>query len=148
MKKYLAIALTALALTACGDDKADSSAQTDSVKTRQNLMRDWRGANDIMKGMMENPTTFDSAVFKEQADFINKSNEEMWSHFNDQNAKGRSKDEVWTNIQGFTDEKDKFMTASANLVAQADSAKTASDVEQAFGKMAESCGSCHKAYKK
>lgn len=148
MKRYFALALTALALTACGGDNAQSSAQSDSVKARQSLMQDWRGASDIMKGMMENPTTFDPAVFKEQADFINKGNEAMWAHFNDASAKGKSQEAVWTDAQGFSAKKDEFMTASANLVAQADTAKTASDVEQAFGKMAESCGSCHKAYKK
>lgn len=149
MKRYFAIALTALALSACGGDKAEqASAQTDSVKARQDLMQDWRGANDIMKGMMENPATFDANAFKEQAEFINKGHETMWGHFADQNAKGKSQDAVWTDAQGFSAKKDEFMTATANLVAQASSAKTASDVEQAFGKVAEGCGSCHKVYKK
>lgn len=150
MKKFLIIALAAFTLSACGGDKADTNtqgAQTDSVKARQDLMKDWRAANDIMKGMMEKPDTFDAATFKEQAEFINKGNDVMWSHFADQNAKGKSQDAVWTDAQGFSAKKDEFMTASANLAAQAGSAKSASDVEQAFGKMAESCGSCHKVYK-
>lgn len=146
--KYLTIiAFITITLTACGEDK-DSKVQPDSVKARQNLMQDWRGANDIMKGMMENPTTFDSATFKEQANFINDSSQTMWSHFADANAKGKSQDIVWTDAQGFANAKDTFMTASANLAAQADTAKTATDVEQAFGAMAENCGSCHKVYKK
>lgn len=148
IKHTTAIALLALTLSACGGDKGADTAQSDSVKARQNLMQDWRGANDIMKGMMENPATFDAATFKEQANFINSGNEAMWSHFADANAKGKSQDGVWTNAQGFTNAKDAFMTASANLAVQADTAKTAADVEQAFGAMAESCGSCHKVYKK
>lgn len=147
IKHLIAVALVGMTLTACGGDKADS-AQSDSVKARQDLMQDWRGANDIMKGMMENPSTFDPATFKEQANFINDGNSAMWAHFADANAKGKSQDAVWTDAQGFTDKKDAFMTASANLAAQADTAKTAADVEQAFGVMAESCGSCHKVYKK
>lgn len=146
IKHLMAITFIAMTLTACGEDKGTDS-QSDSVKARQNLMQDWRGANDIMKGMMENPATFDAATFKEQANFINDSNQAMWSHFADANAKGKSQDAVWTDTQGFADKKDAFMTASANLAVQADTAKTAADVEQAFGAMAENCGSCHKAYK-
>lgn len=141
---------TVITLTACGGDKTtntEAPAQTDGVKARQNIMQDWRGANDIMKGMLENPNNFDSATFKEQAEFIQKSIAEAWGHFNDANAKGKSQDAVWSDAQGFQAKKDAFDTAVAELVTVAGTAKTADDVAGAFGKMAESCGSCHKVYK-
>lgn len=66
VKSFTLITLTALVLTACGDKApagAGSATSTD-VKARQDLMQDWRGANDILKGMMENPTNFDVATLK------------------------------------------------------------------------------------
>lgn len=151
--KHIALAMaTVLTLTACGGDKAPAStaeapAQTDSVKARQDIMQDWRGANDIMKGMLENPANFDAVTFKEQAEFIQKSTAEAWGHFGDANAKGKSQDAVWSDAQGFQAKKDEFDTALAELITVAGTAKTADDVAGAFGKMAENCGSCHKVYK-
>ncbi len=147
-KSLICITLTALALTACSSNKGDTSVNADSVKARQDLMQDWRGANDIMKGMMEKPDTFDAASFKEQAEFIKNSNADMWGHFADANAKGESQDAVWSDAAGFAAAKDKFSVAVINLAEAANNAKVAGDVEQAFGAVAESCGSCHKAYKK
>lgn len=148
LKSLALIAITTLALTACGGDKGATGANADGVKARQDLMQDWRGANDIMKGMMEKPDTFDAASFKEQAEFIKNSNDTMWTHFADANAKGESQDAVWSDAAGFTQAKDKFSVAIINLAEAANTAKVAGDVEQAFGAMAENCGGCHKVYKK
>ena len=150
VKSFGLIALTALALTACGDKApaGASSATSPDVKARQDLMQDWRAANDILKGMMENPANFDAATFKEQAEFISGSTVQMWTHFNDANAKGDSQDAVWSDAAGFQTKKDEFDAATQNLVAVAATAQSADDVHTAFGAMAENCGSCHKVYKK
>lgn len=150
VKSFTLITLTALVLTACGDKApaGASSATSTDVKARQDLMQDWRGANDILKGMMENPTNFDAATFKEQAEFISGSTTQMWTHFNDANAKGNSQDAVWSDATGFQTKKDEFDAAAQNLVAVATTAQSADDVNAAFGAMAEGCGSCHKVYKK
>ncbi len=148
LKSLGLITLSVLALTACGD-KAPASAGTSSdVKARQDLMQDWRGANDILKGMMENPASFDAAAFKEQAQFISDGTATMWTHFGDANAKGDAQDAVWSDTAAFKAEQDKFNAAAQNLVAVATNAKSADDVNAAFGAMAEGCGSCHKVYKK
>lgn len=150
LKSLALITLATLTLSACGGDKPSTSsdAGADQVKARQSAMQDWRGANDILKGMMENPASFDPATFKEQAEFINAGTAQMWSHFGDANAKGKAQDAVWTDGAGFQAKKDEFDTAVKNLVATASTAKTADDVKSAFGQMAEGCGSCHKVYKK
>lgn len=145
LKQTALIVLTAILLTACN---GGGSSNSPDVKARQDLMQDWRSASDIMKGMMENPASFDPATFKEQAYFIHESNQKMWTHFADANAKGKGQDAIWTDAAGFKAKQDEFVTATTNLILAADSAKTAADVEQAFGKMTESCGGCHKAYKK
>lgn len=152
--KHIALAMaTVLTLTACGGDKAPADttsatpAATDSVKARQDIMQDWRGANDIMKGMLENPANFDANTFKEQAEFIQKSTATAWGHFADANAKGKSQDTVWSDAEGFKAQQQTFDTALAELITVASTAKTADDVAGAFGKMAENCGGCHKVYK-
>lgn len=145
LKQTVLIALTTFLLSACNSGENSSSPD---VKTRQNLMQDWRSASDIMKGMMENPASFDPATFKEQAYFIHESNQKMWSHFADANAKGKGQEAIWTDATGFKAKQDEFITTTTNLILASDSAKTAADVEQPFGKMVESCGSCHKTYQK
>ncbi|MDO4699685.1 MAG: cytochrome c [Moraxella sp.] len=147
-KKFIAIfAIASLTLVGCNQNNPTSSG-SDAVKTRQNLMKDWRGANDIMKGMLENPASFDAAAFKEQAEFISSTNAQMWTHFADAATKGDSQDAVWADAAGFKTKQDEFGDALANLVSVANNAKSADDVKQAFGAMAENCGSCHKVYKK
>lgn len=146
------IALTALALTACGGDKStDTSSATssndDAVKARQALMKDWRAANDILKGMSDNPASFDATVAKEQAQFLADSSKEMWGHFADANQKGKSQDTVWSDAAGFKAATDKFNTAATALQAAAQTATQITDLEPAMGQVGESCGSCHKAFK-
>ena len=149
IKPFGLISLVILSLVACGDkiSNAGSATSTD-IKARQNLMQDWRAANDILKGMMENPDNFDAATFKEQAEFINASTAQMWTYFHDANAKGNSDDAVWSDATGFQAKKDEFDAAIQNLVATATNAQNADDVNVAFGAMAENRGRCHKVYKK
>lgn len=153
--KLTALLLSAtLALTACGGEKpaettsADNApAASDSIKARQDLMQDWRGANDIIKGMLENPASFDAAVLQEQTKFLSESTAHAWTHFADPNQKGKSQDAVWADAAGFKAAADKFDTAVSALHTAAQTAKAASDIEAAFGQVGESCGSCHKVFK-
>lgn len=156
--KFTKIMITALAaslvLTACGkEEKAAEApaaqAEVSSIKARQDLMQDWRGANEAMKGMLENPASFDAAAFKERAELISNSTANMWKHFEGEaNKGGESQDAVWTDAAAFKAEADKFSAAAADLVAAASTAQSAADVEAQFGAMAGTCGSCHKVFKK
>ncbi|OOR87207.1 hypothetical protein B0181_10825 [Moraxella caviae] len=147
MKKFTLVAAiaTALTLTACSSTSNEPAA----VKARQDAMQDWRGANDILKGMVENPANFDAAAFKEQAEFIASGTEAMWAHFaNEADKGGDSLDNVWTDAAGFKAKADAFDAAANELVAAAANATQTSDIEAAYGKMGESCGACHKEFKK
>ena len=149
IKPFGLISLVILSLVACGDKSSNAASATSTdIKARQNQMQNWRAANDILKGMMENPDNFDAATFKEQAEFINASTAQMWTYFHDANAKGNSDDAVWSDATGFQAKKDEFDAAIQNLVATATNAQNADDVNVAFGAMAENCGRCHKVYKK
>lgn len=144
ISKAIAIAAVAtLTIAACS-----SKTQTpNDVQTRQDIMQDWRMSGDIMKGMIEKPETFDAKAFKEQADAIKTSTAHVWTHFANEADKGGSQDTVWTDAAGFKAKADEFNAAVDALATAAANAQTPADVEAAFGKMGETCGSCHKAYK-
>lgn len=135
---------TTIALVGC----SQKETKPDDIKERQNLMQDWRGANESMKSMIERPESFDAATFKERIEFISNSQEQMWQHFAGEDKKGgKSKDTIWSDNAQWQAQVDQFSQTSANLLAKAGSATAASDIEQAYGEFASSCGSCHKAFK-
>ena len=137
------ITAATLTLGAC----SSKTATTEDVKARQDIMQDWRASSDIMKGMLEKPDTFDAATFKEQADLIANSTSDAWTHFGNEANKGGSQDTVWTDAEDFKAQAEQFNVAASELSAAAASATSVEDVQAAFGKVGESCGSCHKAYK-
>lgn len=143
----VAIMLSALVLTACGEDKTTANTENNNIKARQDLMQDWRFANDTLKGMAENPANFDAELAKTQAKILADSSEKMWQYFNDPAAAGKSKPEVWSDPTAFQAAIDKFNTAVATLNTATQNATQISDLESAMGQVGESCGSCHKAFK-
>lgn len=150
LKASLFTLVTIITLTACGGDKISTQngdTTNDNVKARQALMKDWRGANDIIGGMVENPSSFDKATLQEQVEFLSSSANNMWTYFDDANAKGKSQEVVWTDAAGFKAKADEFNKAVAELSIVASSATSADDINAAAGAVSESCGSCHKIYK-
>ncbi|WP_323841732.1 MULTISPECIES: cytochrome c [unclassified Moraxella] len=142
-KTFVVLIASALMLVACNS----ASQSPNDIKTRQNIMQDWRAANDIMKSMVEKPDTFDAATFKEQADFIKESTNKAWESFADSANKGKSQDAVWSDGAGFKAQADEFNAIADELSAIAKEAQSADDVSRVLGRLNESCGSCHKTYK-
>ncbi len=151
-----ALLASALAISACSKTETAAAPATNTaeaganpVEARENLMKDWRRANETMKGMLENPSSFDAATFKQNADTIANSTADMWKHFEGDAAKGGdAQDAIWTDAAAFKAETEKFNAAAAALATAAATAQSAADVEKQFGEMASTCGSCHKVYKK
>ncbi|UNU72889.1 cytochrome c [Moraxella nasovis] len=138
------LSIAILSLAACS-----STNEPAAVKARQDAMQDWRASGDIMKGMIENPDSFDNAAFSEQADLIKNSTATTWSHFHHEADKGGdSLDAVWTDAAGFNQKATEFDAAATQLSKVAKTATSAADVEAAYGELKEACGSCHKVYKK
>lgn len=142
ISKGLAIAIVAvLTVTACSSKPTISN----DVSIRQDIMQDWRISSDIMKSMLSEDR-FDAKAFKEQADAI-QATTYAWAHFDNDTEKGKAQDTVWTDSAGFKLKAQMFDDAVGELVSAADKAQSFTNVEKAFGKMSESCSSCHKSYK-
>ena len=157
MKLFAPLAFATAAvitLTACSNPStpteatAESNPASSDVASRQALMKDWRAANDIIKGMLEDPNQFNAAVLQEQTKFLADSSSQMWTHFANEANKGKSQDAIWTDAAGFKAAADKFNAAVANLNTVAQTAQSADDISAALGQVGESCGSCHKVFKK
>ena len=138
------IMTAAVALSACsgtgGGDNPD-------VKARQDMMQNWGDASDVMKDMVENPDTFDLAVFQEQASFLAGDAPNAWAHFEDSSAVGGATQAVWSDPEDFAAKAANFEQVTANLNTAAQSATGVADVEAAYGEVGPACGSCHKVYK-
>lgn len=137
----------ALGVCACQPKPDNQNSTNDAVKSRQNLMQDWRAATEILKGMQENPANFDAAILKEQTSFLQSSKSAMWTHFADSNAKGKAKESVWADPNAFGAATQKFDNAVDELNNAAQNASSMTDVESTLAKVGESCGGCHKAFK-
>lgn len=150
MKKIFAVGALALTLSACGGDKAatETASGSNDVAERQALMKDWRAANEILKGMAENPANFDAELAKQQTQFFVDTSAKIWGYFQDTNAKGDAQDAVWTDAAGFSAATESFNAAAVALNEAAQNATQISDIEAAYGKLAENCGGCHKVFKK
>lgn len=145
----IVVGVAVATLTGCGQPRTSAgNPNTSDVAQRQALMKDWRSANDIMKGMVENPANFDAAVIQEQAKFIQSTSSQMWSYYGDSSAKGNAQDTIWSDPTAFGEASANFDAAVTALNAAAQTATTPADIEAPLAQMYESCGSCHKQFKR
>lgn len=146
------ICLSAFGLLACSNSDTPTDGGKSSVKARQDLMRDWRGASDIIKGMSEMPDTFDRTVLTDQTTYLANTSDQMLSHFINPDGtpaeQGGSSEAFLQDPTGFTTAMTAYKTAANNLNVAAQTANSTNDIDPLIGPLIESCGSCHKTYKK
>lgn len=138
LKSILGVSLVAavLGLSACSQPHPD-------VKARQDMMKNYGDAMKVMGGMVKEPDTFDLPVFQEQAAFLASDAKNPWSHFEDEEAIGNAKPEVWSNNADFLAEAENFQQVTAKLNEVAQSSTTLEEIKPAFGDVGKSCKSCH-----
>ena len=139
----LSMILSASLLSACN---SPAGGNTD-VSARQDIMKNWGDAMEVMGGMMKNPDTFDAAKFKEQAAFLAGDAKNPWSHFADKTATGHATEAVWSNAEEFKNEAAKFEKVTADLNAAAQNATRAEEVQTQFQAVGGTCKSCHTDFK-
>lgn len=129
----------ALTLSACSQPHPD-------VKARQDMMKNYGDSMKIMGGMVKEPDTFDLAVFQEQAAFLATDAKNPWAHFEDQEAIGNAKPEVWSNNADFLAESENFQKVTAELNQTAQASTTLEEIKPAFGAVGKNCKSCHEEF--
>ncbi|MDO5768297.1 MAG: cytochrome c [Psychrobacter sp.] len=139
----LPFVLSASLLSACNG----SIGSNPDVSARQDIMKNWGDAMDVMGGMMKNPDTFDAAQFKEQAAFLAGDAKNPWAHFADKTATGHATEAVWSNAENFKNEAAKFEKVTADLNAVAQNATRAEEVQVQFKAVGGTCKSCHTDFK-
>lgn len=130
-------------LSACSQN-----ASHQDINERQALMKNWQTAFGTIKRMAENPASFDKATLQEQVQIIKKDESVMWTYFHEDAQGGKTHENAWTDKAGFVSAQNTFSQALTQLDQAAQTANTISDVEPALGALYESCGGCHKVFKK
>lgn len=138
LKSILGISIIAAALSlgACSKPHPD-------VKARQDIMKNYGDAMKSLGGMVKEPDTFDAALLKEQAAFLEEESKNPWAHFENKEAVGNAKEAVWSNVDDFKARAEDFQQATVELNAVAQTATTADDIKPAVGGVGKSCKSCH-----
>ena len=139
-----ATATTASANTATAT-AATNMTPEQHKEAREDIMKSWKKANQVMGGMVKDPTTFNAASFKDAAA---KLNQDPWAHFTADAKGGDAKDNIWTDNAGFQQKIDAFKTAATALNAAAATATTADAVKTQFSDVGASCKGCHETFKK
>lgn len=140
-----AMIASTLALTACSGGV--TATQSEAVKSREDIMKNWKDAMEVMGGMVKNPDTFDAAKFQQEAQFLAEDANNAWVHFHDANDVGGATSAVWDDANTFQSEVDRYKKATNDLNNAAQGASTVADIQPAFGAVSESCKSCHKQFK-
>lgn len=140
LKSVFGISMLAavLGLSACSEHP--------DVKARQDIMKNYGDAMKVMGGMVKEPDTFDLPVFQEQAAYLAEDAKNPWSHFEDEEAIGEAKPEVWSNNADFIAKSEDFQEAAFKLDTVAQNSTTLAEIEPAFGAVGKSCKSCHDDY--
>lgn len=125
---------------------ADVSAMTPEqhITAREDIMGSWGKASKAIRGMVENPASFNADELKTLAQQYS---QDPWVHF-PETAKGDSKPEIWSDNAKFQQEIDKFKKAVSDFQAVTATATSIDNVKEQFGQVGASCKSCHESFKK
>lgn len=139
----LTLLSSALGLSACSTPAADN----DDIKARQDIMKSYSDAMDIIGDMVKAPNTFDAEQLKSQTAFLAEASQQPWVHFGNKDAVGNATEAVWTSVNDFKAETEKFQQVTAQLNTVAQTATSVDDFKPAFGAVGASCKSCHMEFK-
>lgn len=125
-------------------------ADAGDIKARQQYMKDWRGLNKKMSGILKNSNaqTFPAQQFAALAAELNSTANEPWEYYGPgtNGANSEAKSAVWEKPQQFQAAIKRFNQAAAAL-NQAAAGGNYQAVKASFDKMAQSCKACHQAFK-
>ncbi len=150
--KFKALA-TIIAATACTLTALPAAAQfaksEDAIKYRQGALFVMGQHFSRLGAMAQGKIPFDAKAAQENADVVAYMAKLPWAGFGPGTEKGapnKAKDDIWLEPEKFKEHADKLVTESAKLAA-ATKTGTLEGMKAAFASTANSCKSCHDAYR-
>jgi len=122
----------------------------DAIKYRKSVMQVIKKHFGSMAGVVKGKTTYDQAAFLEDAKVVAMLSKLPWEA---SMVPGSTEGETTLNKkalkdkEGFMDVANRFQNHSSELAAAAES-RNMGKIKKQFGATAQTCGSCHKSYRK
>ena len=149
MKTLLTFALAACAATLSVPAAAQFAKAEDAIKYRQSALFVMGQHFGRLGAMAQGKIPFDAKAAQENADVVAAMAKLPWAGFGPGSEKGapsKAKDDIWLEPEKFKEHADKLVAESAKLAA-ATKTGTLEGMKAAFGATANSCKSCHDAYR-
>ena len=175
MNKTLLAVLTALALTACGQQQAAApaeqpapaaeqaapeqtapaaetpaaeqpAAEIDHVKARQDAFKQVGEAMKTIGDVVKGDVAYDAEQFKAVVLQMQDAGAEAFQHFGEDTQGGNAKSDIWSNMAKFEEGRDKMAAAVAAL-NEAAQTNDLNAIKPKMGDLGGSCKACHDAFK-
>lgn len=146
MKAIAALALAAAVATLSAPAAAQFAKSEDAVKYRQSALFVMGQHFSRLGAMANGRVPFDAKAAQENADIVASMAKLPWAGFGAGAEGGKAKPEIWKEQAKFKEHSDKLGAETEKLAA---AAKTGSldNLKTAFGAAANTCKSCHDAYR-
>ena len=104
----------------------------------------------VIRVTVDGREAFDEQTFKIYAQNFTNQAPQAFNHFQKdyEGLNGNAKDEIWTEAVKFKHEEDQFLAAVTKFNQKAANLKDVSAIKAEFNAVAQSCASCHQAFKK
>ena len=149
MKALAAFTLAAATLCLSAPASAQFAKAEDAIKYRQSALFVMGQHFGRLGAMAQGKIPFDAKAAQENADVVAAMAKLPWAGFGPGSEKGapsKAKDDIWLEPEKFKEHADKLVAESAKLAA-ATKTGTLEGMKAAFGATANSCKSCHDAYR-
>lgn len=145
MKLSLLVCLT-LALSACSSEKPQDPETHERIQAFKSILN----AFEPLGLMVREKQPFDPIRFAELAGQLKEESRKPFAHFTAPPTGGsKSKPEIWSEPARFAEMRDSFHERADRLAAAAGKpGLRLADVSPAYGQLAQSCKSCHDAFRR
>jgi cytochrome c556 len=149
MKAFASVALIVSMATLSTSASAQFAKPEDAIKYRQNALYVLSQHFGRIGAMTSGKVPFDARFAADSAAIVSEMAKLPWAGFVQGTEKGgnsKARAEIWTEQEKFRESSDKMQADSLKLAAVAKTGDLAA-LKTAFGAAAETCKSCHEAFR-
>ena len=146
MKTIAALALAAMAATLSAPAAAQFAKAEEAIKYRQGALFVIGQHFGRLGAMAQGKIPFDAKAAQDNAEVVLNMSKLPWAGFGPGTEGGKAKPAIWKEKAQFDEKQQQFHTEAGKLVAAAKSGDL-DKLKAAFGPAAQTCKSCHDAYK-